>query len=646
MLYGEEAKKTLRKALKALGKENLTLIVHGGSFPAEEGKDCGFGTYNSRGGARLMEFISGIFNSIQLGPAGKTRKGRPSPYAGTVFSINPLFIDLESLTTEEWGKILSAETYRRICDENPKKGTNRAAYDYAFEKYDEALREAFAKFDANAPEYKSFKTKNNAWLEKDSVYEALAKEHSDDYWENWKDETDRRLFCSDGPEKDKLKEKRLADIKKSHSGEIEFYSFCQYVAWKQGEKSRELAKGLGIKLTADRQVSFSDRDIWANQDLFMKGWYLGCPPDNFAKDGQAWGFPMIDPKRLFNEDGSLGDAGVLIKNLYVKMFTENPGGVRIDHVVGLIDPWVYKKGGKPTPKEGAGRLYSSPENPELAKYAIARMDDIRTEVREDDETRVKSLDEEQTERYAAFMQRLIVEAAEECGLGKDEIICEDLGSQTFPVETVMEKHRLNGMRLIQFSDPNNPASKYRSSNVPENCWIMAGTHDSEPISLWSERLMWTHLSYLHALNLMEDVYPYMKGKERDDTIVRLTRDSKFMALTKMTELFASKARNVQIFFADLFGIREVYNTPGDEEADNWTLRIPADFEDLYRRNRRDCGTTKEILSMDYEELNKRNTEDGYALDLATAIRNAMRARGEKFTEEHSDIMMELDKITE
>lgn len=26
------------------------------------------------------------------------------------------------------------------------------------------------------------------------------------------------------------------------------------------------------------------------------------------------------------------------------MFRENPGGVRIDHIVGLIDPWVYKQG--------------------------------------------------------------------------------------------------------------------------------------------------------------------------------------------------------------------------------------------------------------------------------------------------------------
>lgn len=77
--------------------------------------------------------------------------------------------------------------------------------------------------------------------------------------------------------------------------------------------------------------------------IILEGWCLGCPPDYFSKDGQAWGFPVVNPEKLFNSDGSLGDAGILMKNLYKKMFHENPGGVRIDHIVGLIDPWVYKK---------------------------------------------------------------------------------------------------------------------------------------------------------------------------------------------------------------------------------------------------------------------------------------------------------------
>ena len=36
--------KIIKEALKALGKENLALIIHGGSFPSVQGEDTGFGT--------------------------------------------------------------------------------------------------------------------------------------------------------------------------------------------------------------------------------------------------------------------------------------------------------------------------------------------------------------------------------------------------------------------------------------------------------------------------------------------------------------------------------------------------------------------------------------------------------------------------
>ena len=114
-------KKVCKKALKELGKKNFALIIHGNSFPSLHGKNTGFGTPNSEAGKNLMDFASGLFNAIQLGPQGKTKACDSSPYTGTIFSINPLFIDLEQLTTKEWGNILSEETYNKICNENPNK---------------------------------------------------------------------------------------------------------------------------------------------------------------------------------------------------------------------------------------------------------------------------------------------------------------------------------------------------------------------------------------------------------------------------------------------------------------------------------------------------------------------------------------------
>ena len=49
------------------------------------------------------------------------------------------------------------------------------------------------------------------------------------------------------------------------------------------------------------------------------------------------------------------------------------------------------------------------------------------------------------------------------------------------------------------------------------------------------------------------------------------------------DLFASRARHVSVFFADLFGLHEVYNVPGLVDPGNWTLRLPPTFEEDYQR---------------------------------------------------------------
>ena len=116
-----EAKAVIKEALNALGKKHLAFISHANSFPAEYGKNTGFGTSNSNAAKKLMDFLSGVFTDVQLGPAGKTKSIDASPYTGTIFSNNPLFIDLEQLTTDEWFNILSVETYNRLTENNPNK---------------------------------------------------------------------------------------------------------------------------------------------------------------------------------------------------------------------------------------------------------------------------------------------------------------------------------------------------------------------------------------------------------------------------------------------------------------------------------------------------------------------------------------------
>ena len=607
----------IQKALKTLDKKNFAFIIHSGSFPSAQGENTGFGTINSNGGKEVIDFAKGIFNAIQLGPAGKTKSCDSSPYTGTIFSGNPLFIDLKQLTTPEWNKILSVETYNSIVEGNPNKNTNKTAYSYIYKCQNEALEEAWKNFKTNGStalkkEFESYKLENDYWLDKDSLYEALSIEHGNDYWPLWNSETDKNLFNPKSNEEKIEYAKRINEISKKYSDTIEQYKFIQFVLNKQNEKTREYAQNVGIKMIADRQVAFSDRDTWAYQSLFLDGWMLGCPPDYFSKDGQAWGFPVMNPDRMYNEDGSLDEGGILLKNLYKKMFKENPGGVRIDHIVGLIDPWVYKAGKKPKIEQGAGRLYSSPEHPELKKYAIARLEDLDPELEADKEKRVKTLSKEQIHLYGRLIEKIVIAAAEEEGLDKDAIVCEDLGTLTNPVAAVMKEYGLQGMRLTQFVVPEKPEHPYRCCNIDPCCWAMVGTHDNEPIAMWANSMINTHEGYLHVKNLVEDLFADCDNK--DDIITQMTKDAEFLKQTKLVEIFASKAENIQIFFTDFFNIYDVYNRPGTSGDENWSLRLPDNFKDLT------------------------------PINLAKILKLAIIARGKDFAEKHQDVIDELSNI--
>ena len=607
----------IQKALKALGKKNFAFIIHSGSFPAAQDENTGFGSINSNGGREVIDYASGIFNALQLGPAGKTKSCDSSPYTGTIFSGNPLFIDLKQLTTDEWNNILSTETYNAIVANNPNKNVNKTAYSYIYKQQNEALEEAWNKFKAiDNPqlkkEFENYKIENDYWLDKDSLYEALSIEHGNDYWPLWESETDKNLFNPKSNEEKIEFAKRINEISKKYEDAIEQYKFVQFVLNKQNEKTREYAKQKNIKMIADRQVAFSDRDTWAYQSLFLEGWMLGCPPDYFSKDGQAWGFPVMNPDRMYNDDGSLDEGGILLKNLYKKMFRENPGGVRIDHIVGLIDPWVYKAGKKPRIDQGAGRLYSSPEHPELARFAIARMEDLDMELEADKEKRVKTLSNEQIHKYGRLIEKIVIAAAEEEGLDKDAIVCEDLGTLTNPVAAVMKEYGLQGMRLTQFVVPEKPKHPYRCCNIDERCWAMVGTHDNEPIKMWADSMINTHEGYLHVKNLVDDLFAECGNK--DEIITRMTQDAEFLTQTKLVEIFASKAENVQIFFTDFFKIYDVYNRPGTSGDENWSLRLPDNFKELQ------------------------------PINLANILKLAIIARGQEFAGQNQQLIDELSSL--
>ena len=87
-------------------------------------------------------------------------------------------------------------------------------------------------------------------------------------------------------------------------------------------------------------------------------------------------------------------------------------------------------------------------------------------------------------------------------------------------------------------------------------------------------------------------------------VVAEGRDAKADAV--MADALARRAQYFFVFFADLFGMREVYNTPGTVSPENWSIRVHSAYRGVHADRARSLR----------------------ALHLPTALAMALRARGE------------------
>src|SRR6185437_3008672 len=159
-------------------------------------------------------------------------------------------------------------------------------------------------------------------------------------------------------------------------------------------------------------------------------------------------------------------------------------GVRIDHPHGLVCPWVYDRTAADAlvAVAGGARLFESPDlpdHPDLARYAIARPDQIDRAVARHADGWVRSLDADQIERYAGRVGMVVEELR---AAGGSDVVCEVLSTSPYPLVAVLQRYGLGRFRVTQKADLANPRDGYRSENAEPRDWIMVGTHDTAPLA--------------------------------------------------------------------------------------------------------------------------------------------------------------------
>ena len=272
-----------------MSKRQSGVLMHITSLPGKYAVG-GFGEEAKR----FIDFLSDtgfkIWQVLPFHPIDEMN----SPYKSeSAFAGCFLFIDPDTLVKD--GIVTQSDADKCIYGGSPYT----ADYAFASAKKEELLRAAFEKsfdlFKDNVAEFKS----THAWAEDYALFKACKNYSGDSPWWEWEKSLQDYNTC--------IKQKDRFE------NEMNYHLFVQYLFFEQWKKIKKYAAEKEIKIFGDMPVyvSMDSADVWSNvgnflidEETFVPADVAGVPPDYFSKDGQLWGNPIYNWKKM-EKDGFL-----------------------------------------------------------------------------------------------------------------------------------------------------------------------------------------------------------------------------------------------------------------------------------------------------------------------------------------------------
>lgn len=579
--------KTMEAGFKAAGSEQRIAITHGSVFPAA-GRDSFIGSPYGEGAKAYIKFLKlNGFNGNQLGPNGVLYDNEISPYNASALNENPLFIDLAPLTSPAYGKILSEATYKKITEAIKPTDKNYTFSDQIEAKlaYYLGLSESYKNFKINLSkgqpqaiklnsEFENFKDAKGRQTEEEGMYRLLSTLNRSEDFTKWKNVSDQTLM-EDIRKGDKNAQKRYETLLKKYKNPIEQYQFEQFLVSKQIHENKKFRENLGFKYFSDFLIGCSKMDVWRYKEAFLEGYAIGAFERDPNTPHQTWQIPVLNPRKLFKGENGLNIGGEFLKEK-LEHALENCENMRIDHALGLIDPFVYEEASVKKDKDG---------------------NQIKSEVHGDFMSNIRDENGNKLDHYYDYpriLRRLVLPVLAKHDLDKNDpvwenICCEpDLFKQIYYNEEQLP-------RLIQL--------EYTKDEFAGNHhWYLVGSHDSRPAMnmlktdggwrrtnpAWDAMYLAGYLNQDPArleenIKFCRSIAGEVDGI--DKTGKELEKADRELVNAKFAELFTKQ--KIQVSFADILGITDkniVYNVGGSSNNVNWRERISPDFVDKYYKN--------------------------------------------------------------
>ena len=143
-----------------------------------------------------------------------------------------------------------------------------------------------------------------------------------------------------------------AGWRQGDAASVRYHLFLQWVAARSFAAAQTAARAAGMRigLIGDLAIGMdrAGSHAWARQSDLLLGLSIGAPPDGFNPRGQDWGLTGFSPRALV----ARGFEPFLAT---LRAALAHAGGVRIDHIMGLMRLWLVPRGAPAS--EGAYLAY-------------------------------------------------------------------------------------------------------------------------------------------------------------------------------------------------------------------------------------------------------------------------------------------------
>jgi 4-alpha-glucanotransferase len=173
-------------------------------------------------------------------------------------------------------------------------------------------------------EIQAFVSSQSSWIKAYAAFCVLRDKYGTSQYGEWP-----TLSKYDKETVDRMMDKGHEDFER-----VMFYIWIQYHADKQLLSMRNLAREHGIALKGDLPIGIYrySCDAWIAPELYNMGQQAGAPPDDYAEQGQNWGFPT------YNWDIMRQD-GYEWWRFRMRQLSRYFDALRIDHILGFFRIW-------------------------------------------------------------------------------------------------------------------------------------------------------------------------------------------------------------------------------------------------------------------------------------------------------------------